>query len=158
MAMAAMRGPCHNPIDRMLWLDNHTYPPDCWLVKMDIASVHCGTRSPLLDHGVIEFCARLPVQYKVKDQVGKYLLKKLAEHCFPAEILICPPHIEPEEIGRWRVNCRSFMSIVIWLMIDPRPSLQTYLIVEIPPQTFRLLPYWEESRHLHQIFDVLHFK
>ena len=50
-----------NPIDRMLWLDNHTYLPGCLLVKMDIASMHCGleTRSPLLDHEVIEFCARL---------------------------------------------------------------------------------------------------
>jgi len=75
-----------NPIDRMLWLDNHTYLPDCLLVKMDIASMHCGleTRSPLLDHEVIEFCARLPVQYKVTNCIGKYLLKKLAERYFPA--------------------------------------------------------------------------
>jgi asparagine synthase (glutamine-hydrolysing) len=78
-----------NPIDRMLWLDNHTYLPGCLLVKMDIASMHCGleTRSPLLDHEVIEFCARLPAQYKVKDQVGKYLLKKLAERYFPANFV-----------------------------------------------------------------------
>jgi asparagine synthase (glutamine-hydrolysing) len=57
----------------MLWLDNHTYLPGCLLVKMDIASMPCGleTRLPLLDHVVIEFCARLPVQHKVKDQVGK---------------------------------------------------------------------------------------
>ena len=70
----------------MLCLDNHTYLPDCLFVKMDIASMHCGleTRSPLLDHVVIEFCARLPVQHKVKDQVGKYLLKKLAERCSSA--------------------------------------------------------------------------
>ena len=81
-----------NPIERMLWLDNHTYLPGCLLVKMDIASMHCGleTRSPLLDHEVIEFCARLPVQYKVKNRVGKYLLKKLAERYFPAEFVHRP--------------------------------------------------------------------
>jgi asparagine synthase (glutamine-hydrolysing) len=52
---------------------------------MDIASMHCGleTRSPLLDHAVIEFCASLPVRLKVKDGAGKYLLKKLAERYFP---------------------------------------------------------------------------
>ena len=74
-----------NPVERMLWMDNCTYLPDDLLVKMDIASMHCGleTRSPLLDHEVIEFCARLPVRYKVKDRVGKYLLKKLAERYFP---------------------------------------------------------------------------
>ena len=76
----------------MLWLDSHTYLPGCLLVKMDIASMHCGleTRSPLLDHEVIEFCARLPVQYKVKDRVGKYLLKKLAERYFPANFVHRP--------------------------------------------------------------------
>jgi asparagine synthase (glutamine-hydrolysing) len=81
-----------NPVDRMLWLDNRTYLPGDLLVKMDIASMHCGleTRSPLLDHEVIEFCARLPVQYKVKDRVGKYLLKKLAERYFPANFVHRP--------------------------------------------------------------------
>lgn len=75
-----------NPVDRMLWLDNHIYLPGALLVKMDIASMHCGleTRSPFLDHEVIEFCAKLPVRFKVKGRVGKYLLKKLAERYFPA--------------------------------------------------------------------------
>ncbi|OQX10980.1 MAG: asparagine synthase (glutamine-hydrolyzing) [Desulfobulbaceae bacterium A2] len=74
-----------NPVDRMLWYDNRTYLAGDLLVKMDIASMHCGleTRSPLLDHEVIEFCASLPVRYKVRNQVGKYLLKKLAERYFP---------------------------------------------------------------------------
>ena len=52
-----------NPIDRCSgWTTIPTCPADL-LVKMDIASMHCGleTRSPLLDHEVIEFCARLPV-------------------------------------------------------------------------------------------------
>jgi asparagine synthase (glutamine-hydrolysing) len=81
-----------NAIDRMLWLDNHTYLPGCLLVKMDIAAMHCGleTRSPLLDHKVIEFCARLPVRYKVRHRSGKYLLKKLAERHFPAELVHRP--------------------------------------------------------------------
>jgi len=81
-----------NPIDRMLWLDNHIYLPGCLLVKMDIASMHCGleTRSPLLDHEVIEFCARLPLKYKVGHQVGKFLLKKLAERYFPVNFVHRP--------------------------------------------------------------------
>ncbi len=74
-----------NPVERMLWLDNHTYLAGDLMVKMDIASMHCGleTRSPLLDHKVIEFCAALPTTLKVHDGVGKYLLKKLAERFFP---------------------------------------------------------------------------
>lgn len=78
-----------NPVERMLWYDNRTYLPGDLLVKMDIASMHCGleTRSPLLDHEVIEFCARLPIQFKVRNQVGKYLLKKLAERYFPVDFV-----------------------------------------------------------------------
>ena len=78
-----------NPVDRMLWYDNRTYLPGDLLVKMDIASMHCGleTRSPLLDHEVIEFCAALPVAYKVNNRVGKYLLKKLTERYFPHDFV-----------------------------------------------------------------------
>jgi asparagine synthase (glutamine-hydrolysing) len=77
------------PVDRMLWYDNRTYLPGDLLVKMDIASMHCGleTRSPLLDHEVIEYCAALPVAYKVNNRVGKYLLKRLTERYFPPEFV-----------------------------------------------------------------------
>lgn len=87
--LAAAFAHADHPIDRMLWLDSHTYLPGALLVKMDIASMHCGleTRSPLLDHEVIEFCARLPVHYKVKNNVTKYLLKKLAERYFPSDFV-----------------------------------------------------------------------
>lgn len=78
-----------NPTDRLLWLDHHTYLPDDLLVKMDIASMHCSleTRSPLLDHEVIEYCAALPVKFKVRDRDGKYLLKKLATRYFPPQFV-----------------------------------------------------------------------
>jgi asparagine synthase (glutamine-hydrolysing) len=78
-----------NPIDRMLWIDNLTYLPGDLLVKMDIASMHCGleTRSPLLDHKVIEFCAALPIHLKVSEGTGKHLLKKLALRYLPQELV-----------------------------------------------------------------------
>lgn len=78
-----------NPVDSMLWLDNHTYLPGDLLVKMDIAAMHCGleARSPLLDHELIEFCARLPVRLKVRRRTGKWLLKKLAERYYPEDFV-----------------------------------------------------------------------
>ena len=87
--LQAARAHASNPIDRMLWIDNRTYLPDDLLVKMDIASMHCGleARSPLLDHEVIEYCAGLPVQLKVKGGTGKYLLKKLGERYLPHDLL-----------------------------------------------------------------------
>lgn len=78
-----------NPIDRMLWLDSQTYLAGNLLVKMDIASMHCGleARSPLLDQEVIEFAAGLPVHLKVHRGTGKYLLKKLGERYLPRELM-----------------------------------------------------------------------
>ena len=79
----------NNPIDQMLWIDNRTYLAGDLLVKMDIASMHCGleARSPLLDHKLIEFCASLPVNLKVHQSTGKYLLKKLAERNLPCDLI-----------------------------------------------------------------------
>ncbi|HKP74837.1 MAG TPA: asparagine synthase (glutamine-hydrolyzing) [Longimicrobiaceae bacterium] len=92
-----------NPIDRMLWIDNRTYLPDDLLVKMDIATMHCGleARAPLLDHEVIEFCASLPVQLKVKGGTGKYLLKKLGEKYLPRELLYRPKMGFGIPLGDW---------------------------------------------------------
>lgn len=83
------RAATDNAVDSLLWLDNHTYLPGDLLVKMDIASMHCGleARSPLLDHELVEFCARLPVSLKVRRGVGKWLLKRLAERYYPKDFV-----------------------------------------------------------------------
>lgn len=86
--LARAREVADNPIDRMLRMDNQIYFPGDLLAKMDIASMHCGlgARSPLLDHEVIEYCAAPPMNYKVKDSVDKYLLKRPAERCSPKRV------------------------------------------------------------------------
>jgi asparagine synthase (glutamine-hydrolysing) len=55
---------------------------------MDIASManSLETRSPFLDHEVVEFAARLPASLKLRHGVRqKYLLKRLARKLVPAE-------------------------------------------------------------------------
>jgi len=73
-----------NPFDRMLYFDNHTQLPGDLLVKMDIAAMHCSleARSPLLDHELAEFCAALPLEMKLRNRRGKFLLKQLAAKTF----------------------------------------------------------------------------
>jgi len=87
--LTRVRPVADNPVDRMLWIDNRTYLPGDLLTKMDIASMYCGleARSPLLDHEVIEFCASLPVNFKVNRGTGKYLLKRLAERFLPHNLI-----------------------------------------------------------------------
>jgi asparagine synthase (glutamine-hydrolysing) len=73
-----------NPFNQMLYFDNHTQLPGDLLVKMDIASMHCSleARSPLLDHELAEFCAGLPLDLKLRNRNGKFLLKKLVAKRF----------------------------------------------------------------------------
>jgi len=47
-------------------------------------------RYPFLDHRVIEFCAGLPVNYKLKGLNEKFLLKKLMENRIPDSIIKRP--------------------------------------------------------------------
>jgi len=90
-------------VDRMLYIDSNSYLPDTLLAKMDIASMQTSleVRSPLLDHEVIEFCARLPAAYKFHNGRGKYLLKRYAERYFTKEFLNRPKKGFSIPLNRW---------------------------------------------------------
>src|SRR5207248_2417892 len=57
--------------------DIHIYLPDDLMVKVDVASMAHGleTRSPLLDHVLLEWAARIPAEIKMKGGTTKALLK-----------------------------------------------------------------------------------
>jgi asparagine synthase (glutamine-hydrolysing) len=44
-------------------------------------------RVPFLDHEVVEFAARLPARYKLRDGVGKWVVKKVAERHLPQDLV-----------------------------------------------------------------------
>jgi asparagine synthase (glutamine-hydrolysing) len=85
----AARADGAGPLDALLALDVRTYLPCDLLVKMDIATManSLEARSPLLDHAVMEFAARLPASFKIHGRTQKYLLKKAAAKLLPAPIL-----------------------------------------------------------------------
>lgn len=108
-----------NPIDSMLWLDNHTYLPDDLLVKMDIAAMQCGleARSPFLDNELIEFCARLPINQKVRGGVSKYLIRKMAERYFPKEFVHRPKMGFGIPLKTWLYG--PMLPLVREILLDP---------------------------------------
>src|SRR5438477_4181918 len=69
--------------------DIHTYLPDDLMVKVDVASMAHGleTRSPLLDHVLLEWAARIPSEIKMKGGTTKALLKAAMAPYLPREIL-----------------------------------------------------------------------
>lgn len=66
--------------------------PDDYLQKVDVGSMAFSleARDPLLDHKIIEWAAKLPLSWKIRNGTNKYLLRKLAYRYVPREILDRP--------------------------------------------------------------------
>lgn len=86
--------------------DIHFYMTDDVLVKVDRMSMahSLEVRSPLLDHRIIEFAARLPSDLKVDGRCGKLPLRELAARRLPREILDQPKHGFSIPSARWLRN------------------------------------------------------
>src|SRR5712692_1300128 len=71
------------------WADFHTYLPDDLMAKVDVASMAHGleTRSPLLDHVLLEWAARIPPEVKMAGGKTKALFKSAMAPYLPDEIL-----------------------------------------------------------------------
>lgn len=66
--------------------------PDDYLQKVDVGSMAFSleARDPLLDHKIIEWAAKLPLSWKIRNGTNKYLLRKLAYRYIPQEIIDRP--------------------------------------------------------------------
>lgn len=98
--------PAKNIMDRTFYADIKTYLPDCLLVKMDIASManSLETRSPFLDHKILEFCASLPASWKLHGLTTKFILKQAFKNFLPKEILHRGKMGFGSPVGKWFKN------------------------------------------------------
>jgi asparagine synthase (glutamine-hydrolysing) len=78
-----------DPVSRYQYLDTLQYLPADILTKVDRMSManSLEVRSPLLDYTVVEYMATLPVSFKLRGDVSKYVLRKLCERVLPPSTL-----------------------------------------------------------------------
>jgi len=78
-----------NVVDRTLEFFTELYLKDDILVKVDRAGMANGleARSVFIDNDVVDFCARLPHYFKLRNGRRKYLLRKAMEGLLPAEVV-----------------------------------------------------------------------
>jgi asparagine synthase (glutamine-hydrolysing) len=81
-----------NALDRMLRADVEARLPDHPLMVLDRMSMAHGleARSPLVDHELVEFMARLRPNLKIRRWKTRYLQRRIAEKYLPAQLLRRP--------------------------------------------------------------------
>jgi len=92
------------------------YLKDDLLTKVDRASMFHALecRCPLLDHTVVEFALNLPLSFKVRGDVNKWILKEILSDYLPAELVHRP---------KWGFS----IPLVKWLKNDLRYLIDDYL-------------------------------
>ena len=73
----------------MMYVELKQRLPELLLMRADKMSMATGVegRIPFLDHSLVEFAMNIPLSLKFKNNVTKYLLKKVAEPFLPHDII-----------------------------------------------------------------------
>ena len=103
-------------LNQMLYVDTKTWLPDDLLIKADKMTManSLELRVPLLDHGLLEFAAGLPPNYKVRGWNTKRILKAAFKGIIPDAIIHRRKTGLPVPLRRWmRGDLASYVREVL---------------------------------------------
>lgn len=144
-------------IERMMALDALTYLPGDILVKVDRAAmgVSLETRVPLLDHRLVEWAWKVPLEYKLRDGTGKWLLRQVLYRHVPRELIERPKMGFGIPVDAWlRGPLREWASD----LLEPRRLAEQGIF-----DAAVLQGRWEDhlsgrGNHAYRLWDVLMFQ
>jgi asparagine synthase (glutamine-hydrolysing) len=119
--------PAADTMSRLLYLDTKTYLTGDILTKVDRMSMATSleVRVPMLDHEFVEWVAALPIEWKLRGQTRKYLLKKLAERLdIPSELLHRPKQGFQLPLVDWMR--RELKQPLLQILLEPRTLRRGY--------------------------------
>ncbi len=96
----------YNTLSYVMAIDYQTYLPDDILQKVDRAtmSVSLEGREPFLDQRIIEWAARLPMEFKYNKGIKKYILKEIVYKHVPKHMMDRPKMGFGIPIAAWLEN------------------------------------------------------
>jgi asparagine synthase (glutamine-hydrolysing) len=89
--------------EQMMCLDTMMTLPDQMLAKVDRASMAASleVRVPLIDHRIVELMWSLPIEARIRDGRGKWLLRQVLSRHLPHELIDRPKMGFDFPIARW---------------------------------------------------------
>jgi asparagine synthase (glutamine-hydrolysing) len=89
--------------ENMMFLDTISYLPDDILTKVDRSSmaVSLESRAPFLNHALIELSQRIPIELKIKEGKGKWILRNILNDFIPTNFIDKPKTGFGVPIAEW---------------------------------------------------------
>lgn len=124
----------------MMFVDSQTYMMDDILTKVDRAAmaVSLETRVPFLDHRVYEFAWQLPLEYKIKNGIGKRVLRSVLHRYVPKELIERPKMGFGIPLAKWLRN--DLKDWAASLLAPQKIEQQGYLNSRVVSQ------YWQQHQ------------